>query len=61
MAKVSLEIHTTDNYGKKSTTNIGYINPEVENSKLKTFAQMLIAFTSETYSGATKITKESVI
>ena len=60
MAKVSLEIETTAN-SKKNTTNISYVNPQATNEKLKEFAQMLIALTTDTYIGVTKITKESVI
>ena len=61
MAKISLEIESTTSNDKKNTTNISYINPEVQNDKLKEFAQMLIALTNDSYVGSTKITKESVI
>ena len=62
MAKViSISINTTDQSGKKQTTNINYINPEVTNEKLAQFAQMLTALTTEIYNSTTKITKESVI
>ena len=60
MAKTSLEIKTT-NSGKKITTNINYVNPQATNEKLRQFAQMLVALTTDTYEGLTKITKESVI
>ena len=60
MAKISLEIKTTKN-GKKKTTNVGYINPNASNEKLLRFATMLIALTTETYEGATKVTKEVMI
>ena len=60
MAKTSLEIKTT-NSGKKITTNINYVNPQVTNEKLRQFAQMFVALTTDTYEGLTKITKESVI
>lgn len=61
MAKVSIEIDTTASNGKKNTTNIVYVNPQATNEKLRQFAQMLIALTTDTYEGVTKITKESVI
>ena len=61
MAKVSIEIDSTSSSGKKNTTTISYINPQAANAKLKEFAQMLIALTTDTYVETTKITKESVI
>lgn len=61
MAKVSIEIDTTTSSGKKNTTNISYVNPQATNEKLGQFAQMLIALTTDSYVGTTKITKESVI
>lgn len=61
MAKISIEIESTTSSNKKNTTTISYINPQATNEKLKQFAQMLIALTTDTYEGVTKITKESVI
>ena len=61
MAKISIEIETTSSSGRKNTTNVSYINPQATNDKLKQFAQMLVALTTDTYVGVTKITKESVI
>ena len=61
MAKISLEIETTSGSGRKNTTNVSYINTQATNDKLKQFAQMLVALTTDTYVGVTKITKESVI
>ena len=61
MAKISIEIESTTVASKKNTTTISYINPQATNSSLKEFAQMLIALTTDTYEGVTKITKESVI
>lgn len=61
MAKISIEIESTTAAIKKNTTTISYINPQAANAKLKEFAQMLIALTTDTYEGVTKITKESVI
>lgn len=61
MAKVSIEISTTTTNSKKNTTNVSYVNPQATNEKLRQFAQMLVALTTDTYVGVTKITKESVI
>ncbi len=61
MAKISIEIESTTSASKKNTTTISYINPQATNTKLKEFAQMLIALTTDTYGETTKITKESVI
>ena len=61
MAKVSIEISTTSAMGRKMTTNIVYVNPTATNDKLRQFAQMLVALTTDSYVGVTKITKESVI
>lgn len=61
MAKISIEIESTTAASKKNTTTISYISPQAANAKLKEFAQMLIALTTDTYEGVTKITKESVI
>ena len=61
MAKISIEIDTTTSSGKKNTTNVSYINPQATNDKLRQFAQMLVALTTDTYGGVTKITKESLI
>ena len=62
MSKViSISIKTTNELGKNKTTNISYINPTVEDEKLKQFAQMLVALTNETYESVTKVTKGSVI
>lgn len=61
MAKVSIEIQTTDSRNKKNTITVTYINPQATNDKLRHFAQMLVSLTNDTYERATKITKESVI
>jgi len=58
---ISISINTTDQSGKKQTTNINYINPQATNEKLAQFAQMLNSLTTEIYYSTTKITKESVI
>ena len=61
MAKISIEIESRSSSGKKNTATISYINPQATNEKLKQFAQMLIALTTDIYVETTKITKESVI
>ena len=62
MAKtVTLSITTTQSNEKKNITNVSNVNLTATNEKLSQFAQMLIALTTDTYVGATKITKESVI
>ena len=61
MAKVSIEIETQTANDKKSTINVSYINPAATNDKLLQFAQMLVALTTDSYIGVTKITEESVI
>lgn len=62
MAKViSLVISSTDTSEKKNTTTVTNINPEATNAQIKQLAQKLIAFTTDTYVGVTKVTKEEVI
>ena len=61
MTKVSIEIETQTANDKKSTINVSYINPSATNDKLLQFAQMLVALTTDSYVGVTKITEESVI
>jgi len=61
VARVSIQIETTTINAKKNTTNISFVNPQATNDKLREFAQMLVALTTDTYEGVTKITKESVI
>ena len=61
MAKVSIEISTTTSNARKNTTNIVYVNPQATNEKLRQFAQMLVALTTDNYVGVTKVTKERVI
>ena len=61
MAKISLEITTSDQEGKNRVMNISYINPEVENDKLLEFAVQLVSLTTHTYQSLVKVTKETVI
>ena len=55
----SLIINATQ-AGKKVTKAISNINPEKDNTVLKTFAQKVNALTTNTYVGATRINKQSV-
>ena len=62
MSKViSLVIQSTDGSDKKQTNTITNINPEATNEQIQTFAQKIIALTTDSYQGVTKVTKESVI
>lgn len=61
MAEISLVIQSTDTSSKKNTTTVTNINPEATNAQIKQLAQKLIAFTTDTYIGVTKVTKEEVI
>lgn len=58
---ISLVISSTDNSGKKQTNTVSYINPAATNEQIKTLAQKIIALTTDSYIGVTKVTKESVI
>lgn len=58
--QVNLEIQSTTTANKKQSTNITYVNPEVENSILKSFAQQLIALTTNTFNSAMRITENNV-
>jgi len=58
---ISISISTIDQNEKKQTTNVNYINPQATNEKLREFAIMLTALTTEIYNSTTKITKESVV
>ncbi len=58
---ISMVIHSTDNLAKKQTNTITCINPTATNEQIRTFAQKIIALTTDTFQGVTKVTKESVI
>lgn len=56
MPKVDLKLYSTDaSDGKKITTSVTYVNPNVSNNVLKTFAQQLNAFTTNTYSSTDRV------
>lgn len=54
----ALVISSTDSSAKKQTNTVSYINPTATNEQIRTFAQKIIALTTDTYQG---VTKESVI
>ena len=54
-------IQSTDSSAKKQTNTVTYINPEATHEQIRTFAQKIIALTTDSYVGVTKVTKESVI
>ena len=58
---ISLVISSTDSSAKKQTNTVTYINPTATNEQIRTFAQKIIALTTDSYQGVTKVTKESVI
>ena len=55
-----LTLKAKDTSDKSVTTSIRYVNPEASNEVLKTYAQMLNALTTNTYSSLTKVTKEEI-
>ena len=56
MPKVDLKLYSTDAAeGKKITTSVTYVNPNASNAVLKTFAQQLNAFTTNTYSETDRV------
>ena len=58
---ISMVIQSTDSSDKKQTNTVTYINPTATNEQIRTFAQKIIALTTDSYQGVTKVTKESVI
>lgn len=58
---ISMVIQSTDNLARKQTNTVTYINPAATNEQIRTFAQKIIALTTDVYTGVTKVTKESVI
>lgn len=58
--KVSLTIEGTDATGKKSSTKIPYINPNISNETMKDFAEKCAALSADTYIGTTKTTEEDI-
>ena len=58
--KVSLTIEGTDTAGKKTSTKIPYVNPNISNDTMKTFAEMCAALSTDTHTGTTKTTEEDI-
>lgn len=58
--KVSLTIEGTDTAGKKTSTKIPYVNPNISNETMKTFAEMCAALSTDTHTGTTKTTEEDI-
>lgn len=56
----SLIIDALDPRGKKLQKTLTYIHPNATNAKLETFAQKLMALTTNTYQGATRVKREDV-
>lgn len=56
----SLIIDATDPTGKKLQKTLAYIHPNATNAQLGEFAQKLMALTTNTYQGATRVKREDV-
>lgn len=61
MVETSLQINSSDTENKKVSTTVSYVNPEVTNATLKSFAQMLNGLTKNVFLTAVKVTKEGLI
>lgn len=56
MPKVDLKLYSTDAAeGKKITSTVTYVNPEVDNSVLKSFAQQLNTLTTNNYESSDRV------
>lgn len=53
--KTSLVIHYTDPLAKSGTTSVTYVNPNADDTKLKTLSQMLNNLTMNTYVSTDKV------
>lgn len=60
MVKVSIQVSEIDTSNKKQTEKISYVNPEATDEQLTEFAKKLVALTTNTYTGTTKITEEAI-
>lgn len=58
---ISLVISSIDSSAKEQINTVTYINSTVTDEQIKTFAQKIIALTTDTYVGVMKVAKESVI
>lgn len=55
-----LTIESTSVNGKSSTLNVGYINPNVTDGTLKTFADKLFSFSTNNVKGVYRVTTENI-
>ena len=59
--QVNVIIKSTDTTDKKISTTITYVNPQAPNNKLLQLAQALNAFTTNTFTEATREVKGDVL
>lgn len=57
MAKVSIQIETTDTLGNKKQKSLTDINPQATSTQLTQFARNLVALTNQTYGATYRIEK----
>lgn len=58
--QVSITIEGADTSGKKTSTKIPYINPNISDTTMKDFAEKCAALSSDTYIGTIKTTEEDI-
>lgn len=58
---VKLVMKSSDTNGNNISTTIGYVNPNASDGVLKTFAEKLNAFTTNTFKGITKVTTDDIL
>ena len=58
--KVTLKILSRDTSDNDANYSVGYVNPAVSNTILKTFAQTVSGMTTNTFRGVLKITEEDI-
>lgn len=58
--RTTLEIKSTDQGGKTTTTNLQYVNGSLSNATLVEMAQKFNALTVDTLAKVTKVTREVV-
>lgn len=58
--QVSITIEGADTSGKKTSTKIPYINPNISDTTMKEFAEKCAALSSDTYIGTIKTTEEDI-
>lgn len=61
-SKTDLKIATVnDDDDTKRTTTISYVNPELTDNQAITLCQKLMAFSTDTFVGVTKVTTEELL